>query len=270
VSATDVAEAVAGQRSLPDRAVLVTFDDGFRNNLTWAAPELERLGIPALIHVATGYIGQDRLLWTQELDERILSWRYGTLPMPHRPHDAPLPARFAERITLAEHVRSICKRLPNETRICYLDRLRDEPLPLGKSWHRELYAFLSWDEVRSLRQRGFSIGSHTVSHPILTRLTHHNLTAELCDSKATIEREVGGSCPWLAYPNGGPTDVSSEVVSAAEQAGYKVGFTLMEKPNSRFCAPLRMDRVNIAGGLSPAAFEARISGLLSVRTLFRA
>src|SRR3990167_2097406 len=97
VSAMDVLAFIEGGISLPDYPVLVTFDDGFRNNLTCAAPELERQGVPALFHVTTGLIGRDRLLWTQELDERILRWRYDRVPIPNGDQDAPLPSNVAAR-----------------------------------------------------------------------------------------------------------------------------------------------------------------------------
>ena len=91
VSAADVVESVERRTPLPDNAMLVTFDDGFRNNLSCAAPELERQGVPALINIVTGFIGGDRLLWTQELDERILCWEAGTIPMPDGRPDIDTP-----------------------------------------------------------------------------------------------------------------------------------------------------------------------------------
>src|ERR1019366_3606901 len=67
ISLTDLVGAVEKNKKLPDRAVLVTFDDGYRNNLTHASPILRRHGVPAVIHVATGYIGTDRILWVEEI-----------------------------------------------------------------------------------------------------------------------------------------------------------------------------------------------------------
>ena len=264
VSATDVLNHVENGLALPSRAVLVTFDDGFRNNLICAAPELERLGIPALIHVTSGHIGQMGLLWTQELDERIISWRHATLPMPKGQADAALPGETSERWQVADRIRDICKRLPHEERIAYLNRLRQEPLAATEAWQQDLYSFLSWEEVRELDGRGFSIGSHTVNHPILTTLSPSGLVSELDESKSRIESELGKPCPWLAYPNGGPADFSPEVVSAVETAGYKVAFTLMERTNSHSLDPLEIDRVCILGELSEDGFHARANGFLTL------
>ena len=264
VSATDLLNHVENGAVLPPYAVLVTFDDGFQNNLRYAAPELERLGIPALIHVTSGHIGQSGLLWTQELDERIISWRHATLPMPYSQADAALSDDTSERWQVADRVRNTCKRLPNEERNAYLNRLRQEPLSVGKDWQQDLYSFLSWEEVQELDRRGFSIGSHSVNHSILTTLSPFDLVSELGESKSRIEHEVGKPCPYLAYPNGGPSDFSSEVIAAAEKAGYKIAFTLMERTNPQSLDPFEIDRICIPGKLSENGFHARVNGFLTL------
>jgi peptidoglycan/xylan/chitin deacetylase (PgdA/CDA1 family) len=263
VSATDVLNHTRGDAELPPYSVLVTFDDGFHNNLKYAALELHRLGIPALINVATGHVGRSELLWTQELDERIISWRHPTLPMPHAQPDASLPDEAGERWQVAERVRGVCKHLPHEERVAYLDRLRQEPLIVPEAWQQYLYSFLSWEEVRELDGRGVSIGSHTVNHPILTTLSPSDLASELIESRSCIERELGKPCPWLAYPNGGPTDFSPQVVAAAKTAGYEVAFTLMGQTNPRSLNPLEIDRICISGELSDDAFHAHVNGFLA-------
>ena len=124
-----------------------------------------------------------------------------------------------------------------------------------------MYKFLSWDEVRKLSHKGFAIGSHTVTHPILTRCSDVELKWELSTSKQKIEQELSRECPWIAYPNGGPSDFSPEVLSVTEKCGYHVAFVLTEKPNPLPPTSLQMDRLCISNDLSTAGFHARISGL---------
>lgn len=264
VSAAEVLNHVTHGERLLNYSVLVTFDDGFRNNLTWAAPEMERLGIPALIHVTTGHIGQKTLLWPQEVDNHILSWHDGTLPMPQGQEDIEMPDHWSARWQIAEKVRGICKRLSHEERLAYLDRLRDGIVSPPNDGYQDLHAFLSWEEVRQLDRRGFAIGCHTVTHPILTTLSASDLERELTESKAHIESELGRPCPWIAYPNGGSADFSPEVLAATEEAGYKLGFTLLNQPNPETLEPLAVNRINIPGNLSEDAFQAHINGLLTV------
>src|SRR3954469_6443822 len=81
-----------------DRAVLVTFDDGYRNNLTYAAPVLRQFGIPALITICPGYIGQKRILWPHEIHWRVLWWPDKVIPMPFPRHKEHLPEGVPERL----------------------------------------------------------------------------------------------------------------------------------------------------------------------------
>ncbi len=262
VSATDVLDHLERGRPLPLRAVLLTFDDGFRNNLACAAPVMLRMGVPALICVVTDHVGKPELLWPQELDERIFNWNHAKLPMPGGQADVVLSDEPPDRCRVADRIRQFCKRLPNQEKITYLNRLRQDPLSAEEQWIRQLYAFLSWEEIRELDRSGFKIGSHTVTHPILTTLSPAHLAAELRNSKAAIERELQKPCPCLAYPNGGKHDVSPEVVAAARNAGYRMAFNLMGRPNPERLRPLEIERVSMSGKLSEDGLYARLNGLI--------
>lgn len=258
VSADDVIAAFAGAKPLPERAALVTFDDGYRNNLTLAADILERKGIPAIVFLTTSYIGTDRRLWPDEVVYRILEWTRAALPLPQG-GEISLPSNLAEKRTTAWRIKEQCKRLPTEQVEAYLSILRKSGIELKKN--EELFAFLSWGEVRALRRRGFGIGSHTVNHPILTRIPPHRLEMELMESKLHIERELGEACTSIAYPNGGPEDVSDEVLQTARQAGYKLGFTVAEQHSGLNEDALGISRICVQGHLPVSAFEWRASGV---------
>ncbi|MBX3442329.1 MAG: polysaccharide deacetylase family protein [Planctomyces sp.] len=260
VSATDLIEWLDGVRPLPSHPVLVTFDDGYQNNLDHAAPELEKLGIPALFNVATGYIGHDRPLWPMEFDSLVFQWTAPEFPLPEG-GELPLPADARERIPLAERLRNRCKRLPDQQRRSYLSRLRETQPLVEDSIDRELVAFMDWDGVRRLADCGFCIGAHTVSHPILTRLSAEDLKRELAESKQAIESETGRACPWFTYPNGGVDDFSPQVAAAVRDAGYRVGFSLTRKLHTRLLPEFEIGRFCITADASDAEFQAVISGL---------
>jgi peptidoglycan/xylan/chitin deacetylase (PgdA/CDA1 family) len=262
VSVSDLIASLDGRSPLPERAALITFDDGYLNNLTCAAPILEKYQTPALIGLTTGYIGTRRMLWPQELCLRILGWERPTLPAPGGGPDHPLPATLPARWRLADQILRHCKCLPDAAREGFLDRLRGEPLPAMVD--EEAWTFLSWNEARELARRGFDIASHTEEHRILTRIEASELRHELSASKAMIERELGVPCPSIVYPNGKPSDFSPSVVSAARETGYRLGFILTGGVNSRIEEPLAIDRVDIPGCQPICVFQSRISGLYSL------
>jgi glycosyltransferase involved in cell wall biosynthesis/peptidoglycan/xylan/chitin deacetylase (PgdA/CDA1 family) len=261
ISAGDLLRSLAGTSELPERAVLVTFDDGYRNNATLAAPVLLRHGIPAVFHVTTGYIGKRQGLWTDELVDIVLQWNRSLLPAPYGP-DVPMgDYSFDARMQKALELKDLCKELPEGQRQQYLNRLREGQARSGTD--EELLAFLSWEEIRTLRCQGFEIGSHTVEHPILSQVSSDQLAYELTASKERIEQETGGECYCLAYPNGRAKDVSPAVFAAAQQAGYKLGFTMIELRNDRGVSPLALYRISVPGHQPLSVFEAYISGVVA-------
>jgi len=246
-----------GQTTLPDNAVLTTFDDGYRNNLTLAAPILKSHGIPCIFHVATGYIGTPRMLWTTELPLRVQRWPYTFVPAPDG--KLPMPRKEGDRRQLAYRLKEQCKRLSWEALQQYLDRLRQPEMELEED--PDLYRFMTWDEVRELRAQGFAIGSHTVEHPILSQVSSEQLQFELMESKRRIERETGSPCEALAYPNGDPDSISQAAVNTARQAGYHLGFTVIEQFTAKPVNALAVNRICVMGHLPVSSFLYRVSGV---------
>ncbi|MCU1329502.1 MAG: Polysaccharide deacetylase [Bryobacterales bacterium] len=241
-------------------ALLVTFDDGYRNVLTHAVPVLERFGIPALMTICPGYVGQSRMLWPDEIHWRLLWWPEKIIPLPEGAQQWPCPCEFSPKLALANSLREACKRIPHEHAMEYLEKLRKHPV---KEANPEVSGFLSWDDVLTLQARGFEIGSHTMEHPILARVTPEYLAAELRESKLSIEQRTGRECSSFAYPNGGRADISRAAVNEVKGAGYRFAFTVMGQPVSVGDDPLLLDRIYIPALSSPSEFEGRISGLHS-------
>ena len=87
-------------------------------------------------------------------------------------------------------------------------------------------ATMDWAALREVVERGVEVGSHTVSHPHLTRLSDGELEAELRDSRALLEAELARPCRFLAYPYG---ENDGRVREAARRAGYEAAFALRER-----------------------------------------
>lgn len=259
VSIADVIADREGRRALPERAALVTFDDGYRNNLVCAAPVLLETGVPCAFFVTTSYAGSRNVLWTDDLIGRILAFPGTEIELPGQEGLQPIPSGVDARRAFAVQIKERCKRLDWAMVQPWLEALRS--LSPAAPSNAELYDFMSWDEVRALNKAGFDIGSHTVNHPILTRIPADTLARELTESKASIERELQVPCESIAYPNGGAADVSAAVFAAARAAGYRVGFTVAERHSPPGEDPLSISRLCIQGHLPMDAFTYRVNGL---------
>lgn len=262
LSVQNVLSACYVGSQLPSNAVLITFDDGFRNNLTLAAPLLKRYGFPAVFFVTTGHIGTGNLLWMQELVERVFAWPDTSLPIPIPKNGLNLlPAAHQQPYLLASLVVADCKRLANEERISYLRRLGIHDLPPMTAWQHELYDFMSWDEVHELSAQGFHIGAHTVDHPILSTLPDSEMKRQLAQSKQTVEVEIGQECPCIAFPNGGKNDYTETTLETASRCGYRLGFTLRGTRNAPSINPMEVDRICVTRDTTIGLFRAKLAGL---------
>lgn len=246
-----LSELVAALRSgsrLPERAVVLTFDDGYRNNRQLAAPILRHYGIPAMLFLATGLVGTDRWMWGYELEKMFrefpLEW-IGTCS--GDPTVAYLCSVEPDpRIALMACV-GYLKAIPHARMLEVMARLRERfPVELDED-----NRFLAWNEVRELRSYGFELGAHTVNHPILVRQSPDEAEREIVTSARQIERELGAPPTAFSYPNGA---ANPEVI---ERVGRHFEVAVTTRPDlcSPFDSLLTLPRIGAPNQVGELAFE---------------
>jgi peptidoglycan/xylan/chitin deacetylase (PgdA/CDA1 family) len=239
--------------------VLVTFDDGYRNNATLAAPLLMRKGLPALFFITSGYIESGRVLWPDEVFARVLAWTGTSLEDPSgRIHV--VPGLEEARRTLALSIVEACKSCTDTHRREFLAYLASQSPQCDPLRDPGVQDFMTWNDVRALSTAGFDLGSHTVTHPILSNVEPEQLRDELVGSRAVIEAQTGLRCTALAYPNGRSRDFANNVVAATAKAGYDFAFTVSDHWCPRARNPLQLDRIGPPGHSSVATFALHASG----------
>lgn len=223
---------------VPRKALALTFDDGYRDNLTHAAPILARYGLAATIFLTTGCIGTREILWFDRLALALKTTRQTHM----RLADGSVLrlASTADRLEAVQAALGLLKGLPDAERRETLEQLlrdlddgpRDDPKRL----------MLSWDEVEVLRGLGFSVGAHTVSHPILARLSPAEAWREINESMLAIERALGTRPRAFAYPNGGAEDVNGLTVRLVGEAGFSCAVTTRRGLNTSSTPLLELRR----------------------------
>lgn len=201
--------------TLPPRACVITFDDGYLDNLTLAAPILKSLGIPATVFVASGF-GDGRNMWNDVLIDAILTGQRRPLELMHFGLGRyPCPDPKLGFVSLRPLLNAL-KPLPPDTRE---SAVADCAAQLVAAPAARL--MLGEEEIRSLQQAGVRIGAHTVSHPILNVLDDAAAKAEILESKRTLESVTGGPIEVFAYPNGRPqVDYGPRDVELVANAGF--------------------------------------------------
>ncbi len=223
---------------VPRNAIALTFDDGYRDNLTRAAPILARHGLPATIFLATGYIGTPELLW---FDRLALAFKTTTREELCLTDDRTVPLdSAAARLRALSVTLDQLKRLPELERQRSLERLLALLRPGGLD--RPKRFMLTWDEVDALRGLGFSIGAHSVTHAILSRLTSEHAWREIHGSKRAIEEALGVPVRAFAYPNGGAGDYNETVTRLVREAGFGCAVTTRHGLNSSATPCLELRR----------------------------
>ena len=206
---------------LPRNALAITFDDGYRDNLTHAAPILARLGLPATIFLATGFIGTAEVPWVDRLAHGLKKCAADSVRTPWG-KELDL-AGVAARLRAMERTLEYFKGVPDEERHRALEALL---AALGVTDQRAFKnLMLSWDDVHALQGLGFTIGAHTVNHPILSRVTPQRAWTEILGSRTMIESACGTAPRAFAYPNGGAADYTDTVRRLVREAGFSCAVT---------------------------------------------
>jgi peptidoglycan/xylan/chitin deacetylase (PgdA/CDA1 family) len=214
-------EAVVRLRSgtLPTRAACITFDDGYADNRTQALPILQRHGLPATFYVATGFLDGGRM-WNDTVIEALR--RTGRSSLDLRALDiegiaeldlGALPQRRAAIETILRHIKH---RRPDERLALAqtIAAMAEVELPND--------LMLTSEQVREMRAAGMLIGAHTVSHPILAKLSAEEARDEIVGCRLRLQDILGEPIAHFAYPNGKPVqDYSEESVRIVRELGFE-------------------------------------------------
>jgi len=200
---------------------LLTFDDGKRSNATVVAPELEKLGVPAVFFVVASSLDCRKPLWFD---------RYKALRKKLRNVPPDLELRILKQLpyaALIERVERACARHGVEA------DLDDDDV-----------ALMTWEQARSLHQRGFSIGAHGFTHAVLTRETKLAAFGNIEKSIAKVREEIGAPCASFAFPNGNYT---AELAQHAIHCGVRMVMTTEPTWADKSFALWRLPRLQFLG-----------------------
>lgn len=201
---------------LPERPVIITFDDGFSDNYDIASKVLEEFGFKAVFFISTDYIGSgdyywfDKLLTYQDYDANIQVITKTLLE-----YDSDIENK---------NVIEILKDKPNESRLHLLDKINaniseNDSRPVNNLTYNCLP--MTWNQVIELSSHGHEIGSHSKTHPMLSRCGYQEQVDEIEGSRKEIEAHIGKKVCVFSYPFGGRDSYSNDVIDILKASGYK-------------------------------------------------
>jgi peptidoglycan/xylan/chitin deacetylase (PgdA/CDA1 family) len=207
------------------RAVCLTFDDGYRDNRTRAAPLLAARGLPATLFLATGYAASGRPYWWDRA------------------------ARSGIRLDHAAHRRA--RALPREARRAWLDSLGPESPPTDPD-----SLPLDFDELRGLPP-SITVAGHGHDHLSLGLSESAVAAQDVARCREALQRELPRHLPLFAYPFGSPEDVGTEAPRMVRDHGFRAAFTTTEGVVRAGSDPFRLPRLYMTEA-GPGALALRL------------
>jgi peptidoglycan/xylan/chitin deacetylase (PgdA/CDA1 family) len=270
VSLQDLVAWLDCGQPLPPRPVLVTFDDGYRDNADVAWPIMRERGVPAAIFLATDYIGSGRaFIW--DVAAAMFASAAGTRV------EVPLIGQRtlstdAERDAATAAWVDAMKRLPGSTRQAALTELSVALAVRPPEPHAFRHLYLDWSDVLELARQGVAFGGHTCSHPILTSLPADEARGEIEASIDRITEALGSKPLAFAYPNGSARDYSRDHEQVVAKCGVPLAFSLEAGPmrlSEVRANRTAIRRVYVGAQDAMPRFLAKLTGLPRLRQALR-
>ncbi|MBV8477800.1 MAG: polysaccharide deacetylase family protein [Acidobacteria bacterium] len=211
-----------GQRDLPSRPVVVTFDDGYADNYHLASPILEQFGIPGVFYVTVDCVERQMPPWPAQLRFAFLtSGKTGWADPDQRRWSL---ATREDKIRAFERASEFCGKLSGSPQSDFIAHIYSD-LAIEPVRNRPSL-MMSWDQVRGLLRAGHTVGSHTMTHPNMAHVGEQDARREFLESKRCLERKLGQPAVHFSYPCPALQPHWREAtVRLSREIGYKTAVT---------------------------------------------
>jgi peptidoglycan/xylan/chitin deacetylase (PgdA/CDA1 family) len=222
----ELVQCIRNRKPLPKRAAVITFDDGYKDVYAYAYPILKKYNVPAIVFLTTGHIGTRNLFWFDKVRYALQNTPLKTLKLDGIGNIA--LGQTNDRLQAFSTVVEQLKNLSEEKKDGLIEELIrvsgvDIPADLGKE------IILSWHDVIEMSNNGIDFGAHTVTHPILAKVSRDRATYEIRQSKKEIEERLGKPVTAFSYPQGNLNDFNNEIVDLVKESGFTCAVTTMPK-----------------------------------------
>jgi peptidoglycan/xylan/chitin deacetylase (PgdA/CDA1 family) len=228
-------------RSLPPRAVLVTFDDAYASVVETAAPLCQKFRMPAVFFVNAAFLDNQRLA-----PDNLVCYIANVMGMAtiNAAARAVRGAKTPELYSLPEVFTSFFPSMTLVERGAFLEALRQLGRGSDRRLAEETKLYLSTEQLRSLVSFNFEIGNHTYTHLHCRSLSGEDFDSEVGKNKAELEALSGTKVRSFSMPYGSSTDLTPRLGEYLESSGHKAVFLSESVANTKSADLFHLDRVN--------------------------
>ena len=240
------------EEKIPENCILITFDDGYKDNYSVAYPILKKYNLKATIALTTGHIGSQELFWWDKIAYYI-----------NKTEVSHISTKDLGKISLKNKEKAIrniqekLKNIDNHTKNKILNEI-EKKSGLSKPEIEDL--FLSWEEIKEMSKNDITFAAHTVTHPIITRLSLSEAKKEIIDSKQEIEYRINEKVNVFVYPNGNQRDMSKEIDDFLKKTGFIFSLSTQYGANTLKPGLFRLRRVHIENDDDMLMFKIKVEG----------
>lgn len=219
ISALQLADELK-KNTLQPYTLALTFDDGYTDFYNNAWPILRKYNLPATLYVPTGFIDRSQWLWPDLIKYILMEAEskksYLSIDGYKELDDENLMDAWNE---FGDH----CLKLSAQARDDFIKNFANHFDVICPNEPVKDFSSVTWSQLNEMQSEGLEIGSHSVTHPVLSNLEQADITSELVQSAARIKEMLGKSPSGICYPYGRIQDVSTTVISTAKEQGYNYG-----------------------------------------------
>ncbi|MFT6907291.1 MAG: peptidoglycan/xylan/chitin deacetylase (PgdA/CDA1 family) [Oleiphilaceae bacterium] len=247
ITSEQLRKIVDTNERINDRYALITFDDGYLDNYNQAFPVLKKHKVPGIFYLPTDFIDSEIVPWWDEIAYLLRNSCNESYQLPEQPD-----IYFLDKNNIDAVIRKIISQAKLIKNISILEVLEDirKNFPqalnkFNKLGNEEKTLFMNWMQAREMSDNGMEIGSHTMSHQILSQLSDKEQELEITQSKHIIEEKIGRKVLSIAYPVGLYNCYTEKSCTISKQADYIIGFNKEAGKNKTIANPYDIHRLSV-------------------------
>jgi peptidoglycan/xylan/chitin deacetylase (PgdA/CDA1 family) len=215
-------------------SIAITFDDGYLDNYTLAYPVLRKYRVPAMIYITTGVMGTSEGTWPDLIEHALLETQKEQFSLQGLfGHEIVKIKTINEKEKANIRITEALKLRPDFERKELMEGLlKNLRVDINHVNNERPRIMLNWDEIKEMAKNGITIGSHSHTHPILSRMPLQKAKEDIFTSKKIIEENLCIKVKHFAYPNGRGEDFSEELRNYCKEIGFESVASLIHGTNN--------------------------------------
>jgi peptidoglycan/xylan/chitin deacetylase (PgdA/CDA1 family) len=243
------------QNNLPPHSVCLTFDDGYRTVFTENLPVLRKNNISAIVFLVVDILNRIPCAWWEDLRLAIFSTEQKNIVLNQQKYsikNQKQKQRAYQKII--KYLKSLSQQQKMSEVSVLLNKLMFVP---GES----ASIFMNIKEATQFIENGMEVGSHTISHPILSEIDATDRVSEINNSREQLEAMLNYPVKHFSYPNGTARDFNTEIAELVKQAGYQSAVTLIAGKNGSGTDLCKLCRIEVGDENGVSVLATKLAGL---------